>query len=268
MSQIHKATSADGTTIAYEAFGSGPVAVVVGGAFCDRGAFRDVAQALGGLGFTGVTYDRRGRGDSGDTEPYAVAREIEDLTSVIRVSGETDSPAYVFGVSSGGALVIEAIAAGAPVEKGSALEVPYRTAAWPPAPADYITTLEGFEAKGDRAGIVRYFNNEVVGMPPEMVDGMVGTPMWDALLSMAYTVKYDGFCLGGDEQDIPAETFARVTVPFLSVCSSGTQLPWLHDAAGVVATALPNGTAVELPGEFHQVRAEVLAPALAEFFRS
>jgi hypothetical protein len=85
---------------------------------------------------------------------------------------------------------------------------------------------------------------------------------------MAYTVKYDGLCLGGDEQDIPVETFARVTVPFLSVCSSGTQLPWLHDAAGVVAEALPNATAVELPGEFHQVPAGVLAPALADFFRS
>ena len=268
MSQVHKATSSDGTTIAYESYGAGPVAVIVGGAFCDRGAFRDVAEELGRLGFTGVTYDRRGRGDSGDTEPYAVAREIEDLTAVIDAAGEKDSPAYVFGVSSGGALVIEAIAAGAPVAKGSALEVPYRTAAWPPPPADYIDTLEAFEAKGDRAGIVRYFNNEVVGMPPEMVDGMVGTPMWDALLSMAYTVKYDGQCLGGDEQDIPAETFARVTVPFLSVCSSGTQLPWLHDAAGVVAQALPNGTAVELPGEFHQVPAGVLAPALADFFRS
>lgn len=268
MTQIHKATSTDGTTIAYETYGSGPVVVIVGGAFCDRGAFRDVAQVLGELGFTGVTYDRRGRGDSGDTEPYAVAKEINDLTAVITSVGENGSPSYAFGVSSGGALVIEAIAAGAPIAKGSAIEVPYRTAAWPPPPADYIGTLEAFEAKGDRAGIVRYFNNEVVGMPAEMVDNMVGTPMWDSLLSMAYTVKYDGLCLGGDEQDIPGETFARVKVPFLSICSSGTQLPWLHDAAGVVAQALPTGTSVELPGEFHQVPAEVLAPALADFFRS
>src|SRR5690349_23075855 len=126
MNQVQKATSTDGTTIAFESYGSGPVAVVVGGAFCDRGAFRDVAQALGELGFTGVTYDRRGRGDSGDTEPYAVSKEIDDLTAVITMSGENHSPAYVFGVSSGGALVIEAIAAGAPVAKGSAIEVPYR----------------------------------------------------------------------------------------------------------------------------------------------
>ena len=91
--------------------------------------------------------------------------------------------------------------------------MPYRTPGWPPAPADYLATLERFEAAGDRAGIVRYFNNEVVGMPSEMVDGMVGTPMWEPLLSMAYTVKYDAQCLGGDDQSIPADTFARVTVP-------------------------------------------------------
>jgi hypothetical protein len=90
--------------------------------------------------------------------------------------------------------------------------------------------------------------------------------MWEPMLSMTYTVKYDGFCLGGDEQDIPAETFARVTIPVLTVCSSGTAMPWLHDSAQVVADALPNATAVELPGEFHHVPASTLAPALAEFF--
>ena len=263
---VRHATSADGTPIAYETYGSGPVVAIVGGAFCDRGAFRDVAQALGELGLTGVTYDRRGRGDSGDTLPYAVQREVEDLTAVIEAAGEKGSPAYAFGVSSGGALVIEAVAGGAPLTKAAALEVPYRTAAWPPPPEDYIGRLERYEAAGDREGILRFFNSEVVGMPEEMLDGMRGTPMWEPMLAMTYTVKYDGFCLGGDEQDIPAETFAKVTVPFLSVCSSGTQLPWLHDAAQVVAQALPNGTAVELPGEFHQVPAATRAPALAEFF--
>ncbi len=268
MSEIEKATSADGTTIAYEAYGSGPVAVVVGGAFCDRGSFRDLAQALGELGLTGVTYDRRGRGDSGDTQPYTVSREIEDLTAVIEAAGETASPAYAFGISSGGALVVEAVAAGAPVTKASAIEVPYRTEAWPPAPDDYIGTLERFEAAGDREGILRYFNNVVVGMPDAMVEGMRDTPSWEPMLAMTYTVKYDGLCLGGDDQRLPAETLRRVTVPFLAVCSSGTAMPWLHDSAGVLADALPNGRAVELPGEFHHVPAPVLAPALAEFYLS
>ena len=214
MSQTEKATSADGTTIAYEAYGTGPVAVVVGGAFCDRGAFRDLAQALGEQGLTGVTYDRRGRGDSGDTQPYAVPREIEDLTAIISAAGETDSPAYAFGVSSGGALVVEAIAAGAPVTKGSALEVPYRTAAWPPAPDDYIGTLERFEGQGTgRASCATSTRGRRDA--GEMVEGMLGTPMWEPMLAMTYTVKYDGLCLGGDDQSLPTETLSRVTVPFL-----------------------------------------------------
>ena len=263
-----RASSPDGTVIAYEAYGSGPVVVVVGGAFCDRGAFRDVAQSLGDLGFTGVTFDRRGRGDSGDTRPYAVAREVEDIASIITAAGEHGSAAFAFGVSSGGALVIEAVAAGVPLTKAAAIEVPYRTGAWPPAPDDYIGTLERFEAAGDREGILRYFNDVVVGMPPEMVDGMVGSPMWEPMLAMTYTVKYDGLCLGGDDQSLPADVLSKVTIPFLSICSSGTAMPWLHDAAGVVADALPNGTAVELAGEFHQVPAPVLAPALADFFRA
>ena len=265
---VQHATSADGTTIAYEAYGSGPSVVVVGGAFCDRGAFRDLAQALGELGLTGITYDRRGRGDSGDTKPYAVAREVEDIQAVLEAAGEAGSPAHAFGISSGGALVIEAAAAGAPLAKAAAIEVPYRTGGWPAAPDDYIGTLERFEAAGDREGILRYFNDVVVGMPAEMVDGMKGTPMWEPMLSLTYTVKYDGLCLGGDDQSLPQDTFARVTIPFLSICSSGTQMPWLHDAAQVVADALPNATAVELPGEFHQVPAATLAPVLADFFRS
>jgi pimeloyl-ACP methyl ester carboxylesterase len=261
-------TSADGTSIAYEAYGTGPVVALVGGAFCDRGALRDLARSLSEQGFRAVTYDRRGRGDSGDTQPYAVQREVEDLVAVIEANRESASGAYAFGVSSGGALLVEALAAGAPVDRAAALEVPYRTDAWPPVPEDYIGTLERFEAAGDREGILRYFNHEVVGMPDEMVDGMVGTPMWAPMLAMTYTVRYDGLCLGGNEQDLPTNTLAKVTVPFLAICSSGTAMPWLHASAAVLADALPDGRAVELEGGFHEVPAPVLAPALAEFLRA
>lgn len=277
MSNMQHTTSADGTTIAYEAYGTGPAAVVVGGAFCDRGAFRDVAQALGDLGLTGVTYDRRGRGDSGDAlagtdtstvRREALTREVQDLSSVVTATGGSDSPAYLFGVSSGGALVLEAMAAGLPVPRAAALEVPYRTSAWPPAPDDYIGTLERLEAAGDREGILHYFHTVVVGMPEQALDGMRGTPMWEPMLSMTYTVKYDGLCLGGDDQSLPVERLAEVTAPFLALCSSGTAMPWLHDSAKVLAEALPDGRDVELAGDFHHVPATVLAPALAEFFRS
>ena len=118
--------SADGTPIAYETYGSGPVMVVVGGAFNDRNAGRELAQAAAAQGLTGVAYDRRGRGDSGDTEPYAVQREIEDLAAVIGAVGgggaASERPAHAHGVSSGGALVLQALAAGAPLATASVIE--------------------------------------------------------------------------------------------------------------------------------------------------
>ncbi|MGN6753967.1 MAG: alpha/beta fold hydrolase [Intrasporangium sp.] len=269
---VETATSADGTTIAYEAYGTGPAVVIVGGAFCDRGSFRELAQALAERSFTGVTYDRRGRGDSTDTKPYAVQREIEDLRAVLdAVAGAPDSgpasQAYLHGISSGGALVLEAIGAGLPIARASALEVPYHTESSPPAPPEYIETLERFEDAGDLEGIVRYFNTQVVGMPEEALAPMIGTPMWDALLALAPTVRYDGFCLGGDDQSLPVDRLAAVTTPFLAVASSGTQAPWLHDAPAALAHALPNGEHVELEGGFHEVPAQTLATVLADFYR-
>lgn len=261
-------TSADGTTLAYEAFGTGPVVVVVGGAWCDRGSFRDLAQALGDQGLTGVTYDRRGRGDSTNTSPYAVQREVEDLTAVIEAARQQDGPAYAHGISSGGALVVEAVAAGAPVTRASVLETPYRTPGWPAAPDDYVATLERLEAAGDHYGIMHLFHTKVVGMPEEMLDDMRGTPMLDAMLAIAPTVRHDALCLGGDDQSLPVQTLARVTVPVLAVCSNGTQMPWLHDSAAVLAAALPDGTQVELEGGFHEVPATTLAPVLKTFYTS
>lgn len=270
---VQTTISPDGTRIAFEAYGSGPTAVIVGGAFCDRGSFRDLARALGERSFTAVTYDRRGRGDSTDTTPYAVQREVEDLRSVIEaVMGAPDSgPAsqvYLHGISSGGALVVEALAAGLPIARAAALEVPYRTEAFPPAPAHYIETLERLEGAGDREGILRYFHTQVVGMPEEGLTQMIGTPTWDALLALAPTVRYDGLCLGGDDQALPVDRLARVTTPFLSIASSGTTAPWLHDAPAALAHALPNGQHVELEGGFHEVPADILATVLADFYRA
>ncbi len=145
------AHSADGTPIAYESYGAGPVVVVVGGAFSDRNACRELAQAAAAHGLTGVAYDRRGRGDSGDTKPYAVQREIEDLTAVINATGGADAAghrAHAHGVSSGGALVLEAIAAGAPVAKPRPSSCPTRSRRSPAVAGRYIETLE--ELRGQR----------------------------------------------------------------------------------------------------------------------
>ncbi len=261
---MHETTSsADGTAVAYEAYGSGPVVAVVGGAFCDRGAFRDLARSLGEAGFTGVTYDRRGRGDSGDTAPYAVVREVEDLAAVISATSATGR-GFAHGISSGGGLVIEALATGIGVDRASMLEPPYRVEGAPPVPVDYVATLERLEAAGDRAGIVRYFHTAAVGLPEEMLEQMVGTPMWESLLAMAPTVRYDALCLG--DSSLPVDRLASIDAPVLTIASTGTQKPFLRQAPAAVAAALPHGRHVELEGGFHEVPADVLTPVLAEFF--
>jgi len=260
-------TSADGTTIAFEAYGDGPLAVLVGGAFNDRSAWVELAEALGKDGFTGVTYDRRGRGDSTDTPPFAVEREIDDLAALTAALGAA-GPTYLHGVSSGGALVLRALGAGLPVARASVLEPPYRTGDAPPPPERYIATLQAMVDADDRVGLLEFFHTRVVGMPLELLDPMRGTPMFDALLAMAPTISYDGQALGGDDHSLPVELLAGIDTPVLAIASSGTQLPWLAAAPGAVAAALPHGRAVTLDGGFHEVPVATLAPALAEFYRS
>ncbi len=266
---MEKARSADGTTIAYDVWGSGPLVVIVGGAFNDRNTWAELARAFAAQGFRAVTYDRRGRddsGDSGDSQPYAVEPEIDDIAAVIEAAG-TAGPVFAHGVSSGGALLLRALDAGVPVTRASVLEPPYRIEGAPPAPENYIATLNGFIDAGDRAGLVEFFHTKVVGLPIEMLEPMKGTPMWDSLLGMAPTLVYDGLALGGDDQSLPVSMLGALKVPVLAVTSTGTQLPWLSETARKVADAVPGGQFVRLAGGFHEVPAPMLVPALAEFYR-
>src|SRR4051794_33783643 len=258
--------SADGTAIAYDAWGDGPPGAVVGGAFNDRGTWAELAQALGDAGFTGVSYDRRGRGDSDDTPPYAQDREFEDLAAVIDAVGAEGS-VYAHGVSSGGALLLRAAATGVRVDKISVLEPPYRIDGAPPVPDRYIETLTAFVDAGDRSGLVEYFQTRVIGLPAAMVASFKGTPMWAHLEAMAPTLVYDGHALGGDDHSLPAEMLSRLDVPVLAVTSTGTQVPWMPRAAEAVADAVPHGTFARLEGGYHDVPVPVLAPVLAAFYR-
>src|SRR3954469_159012 len=141
---VDKTTSVDGTTIAYDVWGDGPAVVIVGGAFNDRNTWAELGQALAEEGLRAVSYDRRGRGDSGDTRPYALEREFEDLRAVLDAV-QPGSPVFAHGVSSGGALLLRAVDAGVPVARASVLEPPYRIpGAPPPAPADYVGTLQSY----------------------------------------------------------------------------------------------------------------------------
>ncbi|MEA2499888.1 MAG: hypothetical protein QOH26_2293 [Actinomycetota bacterium] len=257
------ATSADGTTIAYDTWGKGPLVVLVGGAFSTRQAGEELAQVFA-EDFKAVTYDRRGRGDSGDTQPYALERELEDLTAIIAAESP-DGTAFAHGNSSGGALVLQAVAAGLPIEKASVFEPPYRVEGSPPLPDDYVRRLDEFIAADRREEAVVFFNVEAVGIPAEMVEQMKQDPMWAGLEAIAHTLAYDGHALGGNDHSLPSSLLATVDIPVLAISSSGT-VPWLKSSARATAEAIPNGRHEELEGGFHQVAAPLLVPTLTKFY--
>jgi pimeloyl-ACP methyl ester carboxylesterase len=263
---MEKARSADGTTIAYDVWGIGPLVVIVGGAFNDRNTWAELAQDFSAHGFRAVSYDRRGRGDSGDSQPFAVRPEIEDFSAVIEAAG-AEGPVFAHGVSSGAALLLRALDAAAPVTRASVLEPPYRIEGAPPVPPNFIGTLQSLIDAGDRAGLVEFFHTNVVGLPMEMLEPMKGTPMWESFLAMAPTLVYDVLALGGNDHSLPVSMLSGLKQPVLAVTSTGTQLPWLSDTSRQVADALPGGRFLRLPGGFHEVPPSVLAPALATFYR-
>ena len=263
---MEKTTSADGTTIAYDVWGDGPAVVIVGGAFNDRNTWVELGQALADQGLRAVSYDRRGRGDSGDTAPYAVEREFEDLRAVVdAVSPGT--PVFAHGVSSGGGLLLRAVDAGVPVARVAVFEPPYRIEGAPPPPENYVGTLQSYVDRDDRAGLVEYFQTQVIGLPAQMVASFRGTPMWQGLEAIAPTLVYDAHAMGGEDQSLPAGTLGRIGVPVLGVTSEGTAVPWMRQTVEVVAGAVPDGRWIRLPGAFHQVEPAVLAPVLAAFYR-
>jgi hypothetical protein len=258
-------TSADGTSIAYESFGAGPVLIAVCGATCDRALMRPTAQALGGH-FLTVNYDRRGRGDSGDTLPYAVDREIEDIAALIdRVGG----PAHLYGHSSGAGLVLRAVAAGLPVDEFVLHDPPY-------SPDDessrvearrYGQTVRSLLARGERAEAIELFLH-LTGMPDEMIDGMRGTDRWAELTALAPTLAYDSAVMGDVDSGgaVPEDVATSVTRPGL-VLVGGESPPFMTEVSRRLAHLLPEGSHHVLEGHGHVVPPDVLAPAVAERLR-
>jgi len=260
--QTRTTTSADGTTIAYQASGDGPTIVLVGGATQRKEDWADLLDALSGAGFTAVTYDRRGRGDSGDTTPYAVEREIEDLAAVIDANGGS---AGLHGQSSGGALANRA-AAVLPVPSLSTFETPYRVGDGPRPPADYLDHLQELYDADDPEAMLEYFMVAGVGQPQEQVDQMKQLPFWQGLVPIGRTVLYDGYCLGGSHAPLPTELLASISVPMVCLGSTGSP-DWLRAGAEASARAAPDGRFVVLEGDFHTAPTSVLAPVLADHHR-
>jgi len=257
---MHTVTSADGTTIAYEPIGDGPPVVVVGGANCDRGAMRPLAEQLAAH-CTAIIYDRRGRGDSGDTLPYAVEREIEDLDALVAAAGGTAS---VYGHSSGAALALHAAAHDLPIGRLVLHEPPYG----PDRPEERRAAREGAEqvgallAEGRRRAAVEAFLT-AAGMPAEMVAEMAQDP---GLVAMAPTLAYDFEVMGNVRSGgtVPVDEAHRLTMPSL-VLSGGASPAWMHDSSARIAAAAPNAEHHVIDGHGHFVPPEVLVPVVAAF---
>lgn len=252
-------TSKDGTTLAFDRLGSGPPVVLVCGGSVDRMADAAIAQELAS-DYTVLNYDRRGRGDSGDTPPYAIEREVEDVEAVIEAAGGS---ANLWGSSSGAALAMIATASGAPVTKLALWEPPYFLDPDARPPADQVEQYETMIAEGRRGDAAEYFMAKVVGMPPEFVADARNQPWWAGQEAIAHTLAYDARIMG--DYLVPTETAARVKVPTL-VLAGGADMPFMRETAQALADALPDGEVRFLEGQGHNVDPTVLAPALKDFF--
>jgi pimeloyl-ACP methyl ester carboxylesterase len=257
-------TSKDGTTIAFDQSGTGSALILVSGAFMHRAMDMGTAQlaALLAPHFTVFHYDRRGRGESTDTQPYAVDREIEDIEALINEAGGT---AFLYGGSSGAALAMEAaIKLGSKVKKLAMYEAPYKSddearQAW----KVYRKELEELLAAGRLGDAVALFLM-LVGMPADQIAAMRPEPWWFTFEAVAPTLAYDAAVLGEDRA-VPSAHAARVTIPTLTMDGSASE-PFMHDTAVALAKAIPNAQQRTLADQPHEPAPEVLAPVLKEFF--
>ena len=263
---MRKVISKDSTPIAYDLSGQGSAIILVSGATATRSAAESVAAALARQ-FTVIAYDRRGRGDSGDTTPYAVEREVEDIDALLSEAGGS---AFVFGHSSGAVLALEAarLLKGR-VKKLAMYEPPFIIDdSRPPAPQDYVPHLKKLITEGRRSEAVEYFMTEMVLVPAEIVTQMQSSPMWPQLEAVAHTISYDGAIMGDTMNGNPAalKKWSSVTTPTL-VMVGGASPKFFHNSAQALVDILPNGTLQVLAGQDHGPADDILVPALEKFFK-
>jgi pimeloyl-ACP methyl ester carboxylesterase len=252
-------TSKDGTTIAFDRLGEGSPVILVSGGSTDRMANAPLAELLAPH-FKVFNYDRRGRGPSGDTPPYAVEREVEDIDAVISAAGGS---AFLYGTSSGGVLALEAAASGLAITKLALWEPPFILDENRRPPTDQVAQYDRMLAEGRRGDAVEYFMTKVVGFPPEFVAQARNAPFWKAQEDLAHTLPYDATIMG--DYSLPTERAASVKVPTL-VIAGGASFPFMRETAEALAKAFPNGQTRTLEGQSHDVAPAAMAPVLKEFF--
>jgi pimeloyl-ACP methyl ester carboxylesterase len=258
--------SHDGTTIAYDKQGEGPALILVDGALTvhSSGSGSELARLLAPQ-LTVYGFDRRGRGESGDTLPYAIDREIDDIEALVDRAGGS---AFLYGHSSGGPLAMRAaIRLGSKVSKIAMYEPPYNNDPGAEEPwRHYLRQLTETLAEGRRGDAVALFMR-FIGTPAEQIDGMRRAPFWPGMEAVAPTLVYDHAAIMGEQLLVPTKLAARVSVPAL-VMAGDASLPFMPDAARLLSQAIPQGQLRMLTGQTHQVNPGVLAPVLAEFFTS
>lgn len=237
---MQQATSGDGTLIAFHEVGSGTPVVIVGGAFSTAQAGNGLAQALAAAGLRGVTVDRRGRGDSGDTAPYAPEREAEDLAAVIDVVG---GQAAVIGHSSGAVLALFAAAGGVPMAHLFLSEPPFHFGTGEPA-ADLPERLQSLIDEGHPEEAVVLFQREAVGLPEPVIEQIRRSPMFPALVQLAQSVVYDALLTAA----VSTPTAAMIDVPVpVTILRGEPTFPMLVAAANRLAELMPHAELVVVP---------------------
>ena len=250
--------SADGTVLAYDRTGDGPPLIVSVGAFCTRHTFAAPAD-LGRL-FTVITYDRRGRGDSSDTLPFAPEREYEDLAAIAAAAGS--EPRFVFGHSSGAAIALRAAAAGLPVAGIVAYEAPFLNEDTPRSAVDPAEHIRELVSSGRRREAVAFWMSDVVHLPDEVLAQMEGAPWVAALGPLTPTLPYD---LAVTDGGVPTSELGRITAPVLIL--GGKNSPgWFQRSVAEQAAATPGAQLRMLDGFDHNAPPEVIAPILIDFF--
>ena len=262
-------TSKDGTKIAFEKVGSGPAVILVNGAMSYRRAFdttlEDLAELLG-KDFTVYDYDRRGRGESGNTKPFTKVREIEDIQALVEDAG---GEVMLVGFSSGGAVTLETTAVTPGVTKAFVYEVPFIVDDSRQPLDDYEGHTTKLVAEGRFDDLIEYFITLVAGIPAEFVGGIKqDQAMWARMRAIAPTIPHDAAFMSEfmKGKPLPAGYWANVKVPVL-VGDGGASPAWLHNAAKALVEALPNASRVTFEGQTHSFDPNVLAPVIIEFFK-
>jgi pimeloyl-ACP methyl ester carboxylesterase len=262
---MNKVRSRDGTPIVFDQAGRGPSLILVDGALCYR-----AAGPSGRLApfltrhFTVFTYDRRGRGESGDTAPYAIEREVEDIAALVQAAGGS---AYVYGISSGAVLALEAANRVPGILKLVLYEAPFIVDdTHPPMPDAYLPELQALVTSNRPSDAVKFFL-KWVGVPRFFVALMPLMSVWSKLKAIAHTLVYD-ITLVKDHQrgrPLPLDRWSRVTIPTL-VADGGKSPTWMRNGMRALAGVLPNAKYQTVAGESHMLRAKAIAPILIEFF--